>query len=105
MAKAPADRPWDAAAAGMALTKLRDRAERSAAIAMVWPASQPAPGKPSRSGGAPEGILGATGSPAKKSRKARSIAALAPSAIFGSTGSGTRRRQQRAYAHSRSPDP
>ncbi len=88
MAKIPADRPWDAAAAGMALTKLRDKAERGAAIAMVWPSSQSAPGKPSRSGGATGGP-GATGSPAKKSRKARSIAALAPSAVFGWTASGT----------------
>jgi len=90
MAKAPADRPWDAAAVEMALTKLRDKAERGAAIAMVWPRSQPAQGKPSRSGGAPGGGPGALDGPAKKSRKARSIAALAPSAIFGSIGSTTR---------------
>ena len=41
MAKAPADRPWDAAAVGMKLTELRDKASRGASIAMVWPSSQP----------------------------------------------------------------
>ena len=40
MAKAPADRPWDAAAVGMKLTELRDKASRGASIAMVWPSSQ-----------------------------------------------------------------
>jgi serine/threonine-protein kinase len=90
MAKAPADRPWDAAAVGMALTKLRDKAERGAAIAMVWPKSQADAGKPSRSGGAPKGGPEVLDGPAKKSRKARSIAALAPSAIFGSTRTSTR---------------
>jgi len=90
MAKAPADRPWDAAAVGLAFTKLRDRADRGASIAMVWPSSQPATGKPSRSGAAHDGSAGPTDGRPKKSRKARAIAALAPSAIFGSTGSNTR---------------
>jgi serine/threonine-protein kinase len=38
MAKSPADRPWDAAAAGMVLTELRDKAETGGKIAMVWSA-------------------------------------------------------------------
>jgi len=37
MAKAPADRPWDAAAVGHALKELRDKAARGQAIPMVWP--------------------------------------------------------------------
>ena len=37
MAKAPADRPWDAAAVGHSLTELRDKAARGQAISMVWP--------------------------------------------------------------------
>ncbi len=38
MAKAPPDRPWDAAAAGVVLTELRDKAEKGGKIAMVWSA-------------------------------------------------------------------
>jgi serine/threonine-protein kinase len=38
MAKAPADRPWDAAAAGLVLTELRDKAQKGEKVAMVWPA-------------------------------------------------------------------
>ena len=38
MAKAPTDRPWDAAAAGLVLTELRDKAEKGEKIAMVWSA-------------------------------------------------------------------
>ena len=38
MAKAPADRPWDAAAVGLVLTELRDKAEKGGKIAMVWSA-------------------------------------------------------------------
>jgi len=90
MAKAPADRPWDAAAVGMALTKLRDKAARGARIAMVWPKADAIPDKSSRSGGAPEGGPDSIAGARKKSRKSRSIAALAPSAIFGSTGTSTR---------------
>jgi eukaryotic-like serine/threonine-protein kinase len=40
MAKAPADRPWDAAAVGMKLTELRDKASRGDSIAMFWPSSK-----------------------------------------------------------------
>jgi serine/threonine-protein kinase len=38
MAKAPPDRPWDAAAAGQVLSELRDKAEKGGKIAMVWSA-------------------------------------------------------------------
>ncbi|MDR3635063.1 MAG: serine/threonine-protein kinase [Isosphaeraceae bacterium] len=37
MAKAPADRPWDAEAVGFALTELRDKASKAEAVPMVWP--------------------------------------------------------------------
>jgi hypothetical protein len=37
MAKEPPDRLWDAAAAGMVLTELRDKKDRGEPIAMVWP--------------------------------------------------------------------
>jgi len=52
MAKVPADRPWDAAAVGVKLTELREKAERGAAVAMVWPSSQPGAGKSPRGAGA-----------------------------------------------------
>jgi serine/threonine protein kinase len=90
MAKTPADRPWDAAAVELALTKLRDKAERGASIAMVWPNAQPSSRKASGSvdgtGGGPASVE----SRRKKTRKSRSIAALSPSAIFASSASGTR---------------
>ncbi len=54
MAKLPADRPWDAAAVGMKLTELRDKAARGDSIAMVWPKSQ-AGGKAAR--GAAKGAV------------------------------------------------
>ena len=41
MAKSPTDRPWDAAAVGVKLTELRDKAERGAPVAMVWPSTGP----------------------------------------------------------------
>ncbi len=50
MAKSPTDRPWDAAAVAAKLTELRDKAERGAPVAMVWPSSGPAAAKPSRAG-------------------------------------------------------
>lgn len=90
MAKTPADRPWDAAAVGMALTTLRDKAERGANIAMVWPKSEPGSRKSTPSGDAKDKGSAAVDAPRKKSRKTRSLAVFAPSAIFGSSGSSTR---------------
>ena len=40
MAKAPADRPWDAAAVGVKLQELRDQAARGQTIPMVWDRSE-----------------------------------------------------------------
>ena len=43
MAKAPADRPWDAAAVSLALTELRDKADQGKPIPMVWPSENATP--------------------------------------------------------------
>ena len=48
MAKTPADRPWDAAAVGLKLTELRDKVNRGASIAMVFPSKGPAGAKSGR---------------------------------------------------------
>ncbi len=48
MAKLPADRPWDAAAVGLKLTELRDKVNKGASVAMVWPATGPGGAKPSK---------------------------------------------------------
>jgi serine/threonine-protein kinase len=94
MAKNPPDRPWDAAAVGMAFSKLRDKAERGAPIAMVWPSSQPAARQSSQAGSSNGRGPEVLEKPRKKSRKGRSSTALAPSVIFGWTGSGTRATNQ-----------
>jgi serine/threonine-protein kinase len=49
MAKAPADRPWDAAAASLALTELRDKVAKGEKVAMVWPTEENKP-NPTRAG-------------------------------------------------------
>src|SRR5262245_8915822 len=46
MAKAPTDRPWDAAAAAAVLTKVRDKARKGDNVAMVWPSDDSAPSGP-----------------------------------------------------------
>lgn len=50
LAKAPADRPWDAAAVGLALAELRDKADRGEPIAMAWPPDGDAASQPARAG-------------------------------------------------------
>jgi serine/threonine-protein kinase len=50
MAKAPADRPWDAAAVGHKLSELHEKAEKGVKIAMVWPAPDSAEANPPRAG-------------------------------------------------------
>jgi serine/threonine-protein kinase len=84
MAKGPADRPWDAAAAQVTLTALRDKAERGEAIPMVWPSTSGTSKGQRAAGGASGGA--ATGSitterTRRKSKKPRSLVTLA-SAIF-----------------------
>jgi serine/threonine protein kinase len=79
MAKAPADRPWDAAAVGVKLTELRSKAESGAPVAMVWPSSKRA--SANRAGGLDAGSdLAGDLSPSshrKKTRKSRTLASLA----------------------------
>jgi serine/threonine-protein kinase len=74
MAKAPADRPWDAAAVGVVLTELRDKAARGESISMVWPGAG-SDAKPTRAGGATEGGTGTT-RPRKKARKTTILSTL-----------------------------
>jgi serine/threonine-protein kinase len=50
MAKSPTDRPWDAAAVAARLIELRDRADRGAPVAMVWPSTDPPGAKPPPAG-------------------------------------------------------
>jgi eukaryotic-like serine/threonine-protein kinase len=74
MAKVPTDRPWDAAAVGVVLTELRDKAERGESIPMVWPSSG-SDGQPPRAGGATDGAP-ATARPRKKTRKPTILSTL-----------------------------
>lgn len=72
MAKSPGDRPWDAAAVGVKLTELREKVDRGASIAMVWPSNAPDRGKSGRTpaaAGAASSALAAEGPPRKKARK------------------------------------
>ena len=78
MAKSPNDRPWDAAAVGVKLTDLRDKADKGAAIKMVWPsngrdaASQPHVADQ-------DGNAVAIEAPRKKTRKSTSSAGVSRS--------------------------
>jgi len=74
MAKAPADRPWDAAAVGAKLAELRDKADRGAPVAMVWPGAGPGSASPSD---------GAADRPRKKTRKSAALAGLSRSTFTG----------------------
>jgi serine/threonine-protein kinase len=75
MAKTPADRPWDAAAVGVVLTELRDKAARGESIPMVWPTSGTGAANPPRAGGVPDGATGTT-RPRKKTRKSTILSTL-----------------------------
>ncbi|WP_165067000.1 serine/threonine-protein kinase [Paludisphaera rhizosphaerae] len=50
MAKAPADRPWDAEAVAVILRDLRDKDEKKEKVAMVWPEPGSAAANPTRAG-------------------------------------------------------
>ena len=63
MAKAPADRPWDSAAVAAKLTELRDKADRGAPVAMVWPSSGPSSAKSARAGAAADDVRSAVAFP------------------------------------------
>lgn len=51
MAKAPTDRPWDAAAVGMVLDELKTKADKGQPIPMVWSAPKPQSGEPPKTKG------------------------------------------------------
>ena len=68
MAKSPTDRPWDSAAVAAKLTELRDKAERGAPVAMVWPSSGPAANNPSRAGARGEAVSSVV-APTERTRK------------------------------------
>ncbi|HZW34407.1 MAG TPA: protein kinase [Isosphaeraceae bacterium] len=80
MAKTPADRPWDAAAVTMVLTELRDKAERGAAIPMVWPSSGPGGANPATAGTG-RGETARTDRPRRKSRKVGTLATFASTLV------------------------
>lgn len=80
MAKAPQDRPWDASAAGMVLTELRDKLARGEPIAMVFAgtASPSRPGPNAETGltvdlGLSSTFGGTASRPRKKKRKKKPL--------------------------------
>lgn len=82
MAKAPADRPWDAEAVAFTLTELRDKDKRAETVPMVWPTMSADNGAPTIP---PSGR--ATATTAKKTRKsARTLGTFE----FGGTHPGRR---------------
>jgi serine/threonine-protein kinase len=93
MSKTPADRPWDAAAVTMVLTELRDKAERGAAIPMVWPTAGSAGAHPVLAGGSRSESAGGD-RPKRKSRKVGTLA------TFTSTLFSTRSRSGPAESDS-----
>src|SRR4051812_39670804 len=54
MAKAPTDRPWDAAAASVTLTELRDKVAKGEKVPMAWGGEGETPANPTRPGLEPE---------------------------------------------------
>jgi eukaryotic-like serine/threonine-protein kinase len=71
MAKSPTDRPWDSAAVAAKLTELRDKADRGAPVAMVWPSSgAPAAANAPRAGEA----VSSAGAPPDRTRKKKAKA-------------------------------
>ncbi len=84
MAKTPADRPWDAAAVGVVLTELRDKAERGESIPMVWPSAGSSAANPPRAGA----VVGGT-SPARKKKARKHTLMGTLTGTFHSTRRGT----------------
>jgi len=79
MAKTPSDRPWDAAAVAMMLTELRDKADRGAPVAMVFPSTQPRGAKPARGAAPADSSFAGTATPdpaRKKTRRSSTLASL-----------------------------
>ena len=70
MAKSPTDRPWDSAAVAAKLTELRDKADRGAPVAMVWPSSSAAAAaNPPRAGAPAEAVDSPAAAPARTRKK------------------------------------
>ncbi|MHB1558924.1 MAG: protein kinase domain-containing protein [Isosphaeraceae bacterium] len=69
MAKAPADRPWDAAAVGVILTELRDKVARGESVPMVWPSAGSPAANPPRAGAS----LGTGTAPRKKKARKNTV--------------------------------
>ncbi len=63
MAKLPKDRPWDSAAVAAKLTELREKADRGAAVAMVWPSNGEAAANPPRTAAPAQEANSAVASP------------------------------------------
>jgi eukaryotic-like serine/threonine-protein kinase len=74
MAKSPTDRPWDSAAVAVKLTELRDKADRGAPVAMVWPSSSAPPAANSSRGGAPAEAVSSSGAAPERTRKKKAKA-------------------------------
>jgi eukaryotic-like serine/threonine-protein kinase len=91
MAKAPADRPWDSAAVGTKLTELRDKADRGAPVAMVWPPSGVSSAKPARAGAPAEAVSPAVSSPESTRKKKGKAGATRNNRTRSDTESGSSR--------------
>jgi serine/threonine protein kinase len=90
MAKAPADRPWDAEAVAVILRELRDKADKNQSVAMVWPEPGDAAANPSRAG---IGVAPKKPRPAGKGKKkSKSSGAIAAVSVDDEPGFFTRER-------------
>ena len=77
MAKAPADRPWDAEAVAVALRELREKAEKKQPVAMVWPEAGSSAANPTRAGvGVPAPKKSGGAKKKKKGASSGGVAAL-----------------------------
>ena len=74
MAKSPTDRPWDSAAVAAKLTELRDKADRGAPVAMVWPSTGSSAANPPRAGAPAEAVGSPAAAPAAPGKRKASQA-------------------------------
>ena len=88
MAKAPTDRPWDAAVVAAALGAMREKSQKGEAVAMVWPTAADA----TSTAALPTGVgTGASSAAVKKSKKKK---ARSPT-VGGDEDGASRRRKLR----------
>jgi serine/threonine-protein kinase len=83
MAKNPASRPWDAAAAESILVELRDKASRNEAVPMVWPEAGSPAANPTRAG------VGPVDPPSRPRKKGKKGGGSGTTASASSRGAGT----------------